>query len=113
MAERILVDVEGAAELLSMPPRLVHELTAAGVLPSVDLGRPSDRRYAVEALRAWAIERSVTRREEESDGKASGARRGPAVPAAKRRTLGRGRPRSGGTAPVPLRLHAGGRGREA
>jgi hypothetical protein len=50
-SERLQVRPAEAAELLSISPRLLHDLTKNGEIPSI--GRRRLLRYAIEDLRAW------------------------------------------------------------
>lgn len=113
MPERIAVDAAAAGELLGMSERLVRDLTNEGVIPSIDVGEHRNRLYSVDALRAWALERSGYRREEAGSGETREPGRGAALPAKPRRAMGRGRPRSGRSSPMPVRLVPRGGDREA
>ena len=56
--ERLLVRPEEAAEVLGISRARLYELLAAGVIPSIRVGR--SRRVPADALRAWvASERAA------------------------------------------------------
>jgi hypothetical protein len=108
--EPIAVNAAAAAKLLGLGERLVRELAKKGEIPCIDLteddGTDHDRMlFSVEALRRWALERSgYAAPLEVRHGEApSEPGRGQAVSAKPGQALGRGRPRSGASAPVPLR----------
>jgi excisionase family DNA binding protein len=56
--ERLLIKAQEAAELLAISPRTLHELTKAGKVPCIKLGRRGVR-YSPAALKIW-IENHVT-----------------------------------------------------
>jgi hypothetical protein len=53
----ILIGIETAANLLSVPPRRLARLVKEGRVPIVDLGDGVPR-FAPDELRAWALSQS-------------------------------------------------------